>query len=111
MMIDIPNPSPAARACELAAVREMTSAMLEAAEHRRWTEVQRIDEARAKLLHGLPADVFASADPAVRALLGEALAATHLIERRIADARDELGQQLKQRKQRHHAAAAYRSAG
>lgn len=44
-------------------------------------------------------------------MLGEALDATNLIERRIAEARNELGQQLKQSKQRHHAAEAYRSTG
>lgn len=85
--------------------------MLEAAENQRWTEVRRIDEARSKLLHGLSADVFSSGDPDVRAMLGEALDATNLIERRIAEARNELGQQLKQSKQRHHAAEAYRSTG
>ncbi len=110
-MNDTHNDPPVAQSCELAAVREMTAAMLDAAENQRWNEVRRIDEARAKLLHGLPAEVFRSGDPDVRAMLGEALDATNLIERRIADVRDELGQQLKQRKQRHHAAEAYRSAG
>ena len=110
-MPDVRNDSSTAQGAELAAVREMTSAMLAASEHQRWDEVQRIDEARAKLLHELPATVFASGDPELRAMLGEALHATSLIERRIAEARDELGQQLKQRNQRHHAAEAYRSAG
>jgi hypothetical protein len=89
----------------------MTSAMFDAAENRRWTEVQRIDEARAKLLHGLPPEAFTSGDPGIRGMLGEALEATSLIERRLIDARDELGHQLKQRNQRQHAAEAYRSAG
>lgn len=105
------NDSPAAQVCDLAAVREMTSAMLEAAEQRRWSEVQRLDEARMKLLHGLPATTFASTDPEVRATLSAALEATGLVERRLADARDDIARQLKQHNKRQLAANAYRAAG
>ena len=97
--------------CDLAAVRDLTSALLVAAENRDWTEVQLLDEARAKVLHGLPATTFASGDPEVRATLRAALDATGLIERRLADARDEIGRQLKQHNQRQLAVDAYRSAG
>jgi len=109
-MTDGHNASALAQHTELAAVREMSAAMLEAVEHRRWADVQRLDEARTKLLHGLPATVFASGDPDVRAMLNDALEATGVIQRRLAEARDEIGRQLKQHNQRQHAADAYRTA-
>ena len=109
-MTDGQGDSAVAQHTGLAEVRAMTSAMLEAVEQRRWADVQRLDEARTKLLHGLPAAVFASGDPDVRATLGDALEATGLIQRRLADARDEIGRQLKQHNQRQQAADAYRTA-
>ncbi len=92
---------------ELDAIRSMTDAMLAAAEHGRWTEVQRIDDARSALLRAVPAAAFGTGDPAVRALLRDALAATRAIERRVAAARDELARELRVLNRRQNAAAAY----
>ncbi len=96
---------------ELAALREMTSAMLDAAEHSRWAEVQRLDEARTKLLQGVPAATLSCGGADVRAILDDALEATASIARRLAEARDEIGRQLKQHNQRQQAVVAYRTAG
>jgi hypothetical protein len=96
---------------ELSAVRDMTAAMLEAAENCRWAEVQRIDEARSKVLHALPAEVFTTTDESVRTILGAALSATNEVERQLSAERDRVGQELKGRKQRHHAVQAYAAAG
>ena len=94
----------------LDAVRNMTAAMLEAADNGRWTEVQRIDEARSRVLHALPAATFESADDAVRDLLKDALAATRLIESRIARERDRLATELQGSKRRRSAARIYATA-
>lgn len=110
-MTDTPDYAPPGAGCDLAAVRELTSALLSAAENCDWSEVQRLDDVRTQLLRGLPATAFASGDPELRATLSAALEATGLIERQLADARDEIGRQLKQHNQRQVAVDAYRSAG
>ncbi len=64
---------------ELKTVRAMTAAMLVAAENKRWKEVQRIDDARFKLLRLMPAEIFRIHDAAVCRVLHEAVAATRAI--------------------------------
>lgn len=110
-MTDTRNHSPLVQGDDLAAIREMTSAMLEAAENGDWRDVQRLDDVRTQLLHGIPATTFASGEPEVRATLAAALEATALIERRLAATRDEIGRELKQHNQRQLAVDAYRAAG
>ena len=94
---------------ELQAIREMTAAMLVAAQNSRWTEVHRIDNARLKLLRTVPAELFAAHDEAVRELLQEALSATRLIERKTTEERDRHHDELKHINQRQSAAKAYDS--
>jgi hypothetical protein len=93
--------------CRLTAVRDMTTAMLAAAEESRWTEVDRIDQARAKLLRSLQADDIAANEAALRGILQEALAATRAIEQRITAARDALAARLKNVHQRQTVARTY----
>lgn len=92
---------------ELVTIREMTAAMLVAAEKKRWTEVQRIDDARLKLLHTIPAEMFRASDEAARELLQEILSATRQIEQQAVVERSMSGDELKRTNQRQHAAKAY----
>jgi len=94
---------------KLTAVREMTAAMRTAAAESRWREVQRIDDARAKLLRSIPAGDFTRDDQDTREILKDALAATREVEHLIAAARDEVASQLKEVHQRHSVARAYRA--
>jgi len=100
-------PSESCLPIELQAIREMTTAMLVAAEKSRWTEVHRIDNARLKLLRTVPAELFSAHDVAVRQLLQEALSATRLIEQKTSDERDRHRNELKHINQRQSAAKAY----
>ena len=92
---------------ELIVLREMTAAMLVAAEQERWMEVQRIDSARMKLLHTIPAELFASSDETVRKLLQDALSATRTIEKQALHERERHADELKDMNQRKNSAKAY----
>ncbi len=80
---------------ELIVIREMTEAMLVAAQKSRWTEVRRIDNARMKLLHAVPAESFATSNEAVRKLLQDALSATRTIEQQAKGEREISARDLK----------------
>lgn len=92
---------------DLAALSEMNTAMLAAAEQGRWAEVQRIDDARMKSLKALPGEVFATNDPALRDLLNDALDATRRIERQAINERDQYAADIKLVNRRQHAARSY----
>ena len=93
----------------LKTIRDMTTAMLVAAEHQRWTEVWRIDAARLKLLRTIPSELFRTDDDAMRRLLREALSATREIEEKALAERDSCQVELRHLNQRQHAAKAYDS--
>jgi t-SNARE complex subunit (syntaxin) len=92
---------------ELKLIDEMTAAMLVAAQKRRWKEVQRIDNARMKLLRTVPAELFRTHDEAVRRLLQEALSATQTIDKQAKDDRERHASELKHMNHRQSAAKAY----
>ncbi len=92
---------------DLMVIREMTTAMLVAAAAQRWSEVQRIDVARMKILGTISAEHFASDDDAVRQILHEALSATKTIEQQAKAERDAHASDLKQMNLRKSSAKAY----
>ena len=92
---------------ELNLIREMTAAMLLAAKNARWKEVQRIDNARAKLLRKVPAEFFAADDGAVREILQDALSATRTIEQQAQAERELHGSALKNLNHCKNSAKAY----
>lgn len=87
----------------LNAVREMTAAMLAAAAQQKWIEVQRIDEARSKLLKSISAEAFARNDEILR----DALHATRTIEASIIEERETIAEQLQHSAKRQSVAKAY----
>lgn len=94
---------------EMQTLRDMTSAMLIAADKGLWLEVQRIDKARLEFLQLVPADLFVNHSETVRTVLAEALSATRSIEQKAITERDHHGDELIHTKQRKHAAMTYNS--
>ena len=92
---------------ELVVIREMTEAMRVAAQKNRWTEVQRIDNARMKLFRTVPAELFATNDEAIRELLQDALSVTRTLEQYAMGERESSARELKHMNHRKTSAKAY----